>query len=487
MLRRPVYRSLLVVVAVAASLLAFAGPASAGKKPKPAPTTTTSLTAVEPVVTTAVAPTLAVVEVTITTTSDWTKVAFAPGRLAATRVISNPVGVRVTPGPAAINLAGVPKTGATVVVRAVYEERSGTNVTVTTDKGAIGVTSVVIRNLATTPFTVLSTTNALKLVSNVQKTVLTRLAVFGTADARLPKADGRRQVLAFYYPWFSDAAYDNPALTDRPADPTASTYRYTDVVEMVQQAKANGIDGFVVSYSGSKDAVGFDNVVNAAAANAWTATAYLETGLANSTRTAEEPADRSIVKAWVADLLTRASSPAFLRSGGVPVVFAYHSWLLSDADWKAIAAELAAAGTPVNIVGTDTDPQLATPSWGYHRYSVRGTAEAALTTWDQTRAVDVRAAAALDPARRPKLFAATVSPGYDDRLLRGADSPVDARGANGERYDETWRAALASDPDWIVINSWNEWYEGTPVQPGALEGDVALRQTATWSARFKGQ
>jgi hypothetical protein len=292
-------------------------------------------------------------------------------------------------------------------------------------------------------------------------------------------------VLAFYYPWFSSADYDKRSLADRPSAPAASTHEAADVAAMVEQAQANGIDGFIVSWAGRRNGAAFDHVVNAAAARGWSATIYLEVGRANRLGLVDVPADRTVVKAWIADALTRSNSPAFLRSGGVPVIFAYHTWLLPDSQWAAIGAELAAAGTPFRLVGMDTDPTEQTPAWGYHRYGVRGASEAALRAWHQTRAVDVRAEAALDPAVPPKLFAATVSPGYDDRRLRGLLSPVDERGPNGERYDATWRAALSSDPDWVVINSWNEWYEGTSVQPGVKNGDRALRQTASWAAHFK--
>jgi hypothetical protein len=79
--------------------------------------------------------------------------------------------------------------------------------------------------------------------------------------------------------------------------------------------------------------------------------------------------------------------------------------------------------------------------------------------------------------------AAPVSPGYDDtRLGRSFPTFVDRR--NGQRYDETWAAALRSLPDWIIVTSWNEYYEQTHIVPGASTSDRALRQTDAWSAGF---
>jgi hypothetical protein len=61
-----------------------------------------------------------------------------------------------------------------------------------------------------------------------------------------------------------------------------------------------------------------------------------------------------------------------------------------------------------------------------------------------------------------------------------------ARGTNGERYADTWRAAVGSDPEWVLITSWNEWYESTHIAPGVNSGGRALEQTATWTGTFAG-
>jgi hypothetical protein len=37
--------------------------------------------------------------------------------------------------------------------------------------------------------------------------------------------------------------------------------------------------------------------------------------------------------------------------------------------------------------------------------------------------------------------------------------------ALGARYDELWTAALAAGADVVSITSWNEWHEGTQIEP----------------------
>jgi hypothetical protein len=97
--------------------------------------------------------------------------------------------------------------------------------------------------------------------------------------------------------------------------------------------------------------------------------------------------------------------------------------------------------------------------------------------------LDARLLATSDPTG-PHLTVATVSPGYDDTNLRGDLNAVVPRGPAGERYIATWDSAIAAQPDWVLITSWNEWFEGTHIEPSVGNGDLALRQTAEQAARF---
>jgi hypothetical protein len=64
------------------------------------------------------------------------------------------------------------------------------------------------------------------------------------------------------------------------------------------------------------------------------------------------------------------------------------------------------------------------------------------------------------------LCAPSVGPGYDAR--RGSGDPVMKPRRQGKTYDAMWRAALVSGADSITITSFNEWHEGTQIEPAAL-------------------
>jgi len=58
---------------------------------------------------------------------------------------------------------------------------------------------------------------------------------------------------------------------------------------------------------------------------------------------------------------------------------------------------------------------------------------------------------------------------------------------NGATYRATLDGAAASDPDWILITSWNEWWENTHIEPSVNFGDQYLQITREFAARWKQQ
>ena len=78
----------------------------------------------------------------------------------------------------------------------------------------------------------------------------------------------------------------------------------------------------------------------------------------------------------------------------------------------------------------------------------------------------------------------TVVPGYDDRKVRDPGALVGRRG--GATFDEYWDMAEEAMVDWVLITSWNEWHEGTEIEPSLEHVFEALAQTRERAAGFKG-
>lgn len=80
-------------------------------------------------------------------------------------------------------------------------------------------------------------------------------------------------------------------------------------------------------------------------------------------------------------------------------------------------------------------------------------------------------------AKRGKIFVPSVGPGYDDTRIRPWNSKNQRDRENGAYYDRMFGAAVALDPPAISITSFNEWHEGTQIEPAVpkqIEGYTYL-------------
>ncbi|MEM3138535.1 MAG: glycoside hydrolase family 99-like domain-containing protein, partial [Thermofilaceae archaeon] len=81
------------------------------------------------------------------------------------------------------------------------------------------------------------------------------------------------------------------------------------------------------------------------------------------------------------------------------------------------------------------------------------------------------------------LYALTVLPGYDDTVIRKPGFKVPR--SDGATYSYTWNTVLEHDPKWVFICSWNEWHEGTEIEPSFEEGFKYLNLTKQYIDKFK--
>jgi len=86
-----------------------------------------------------------------------------------------------------------------------------------------------------------------------------------------------------------------------------------------------------------------------------------------------------------------------------------------------------------------------------------------------------------------RLWTADVIPGWDESRVQPPRVPpkVFPRN-NGALYTADWQAAVASNPEWIAITSWNEWFEGTQIEPSVAYGNQYLNLTRQFVDQWKG-
>jgi glycoprotein endo-alpha-1,2-mannosidase len=176
---------------------------------------------------------------------------------------------------------------------------------------------------------------------------------------------------------------------------------------------------------------------------------------------------------------------AYLRSLGIRDVYLYRTMDFSAEDWRRV-----------------TTPPMGLRLFG--QTNMVGFAARAGFTGFYTYDIVIYDAAKFDrfcsQARQMGVLCApSVGPGYDATHAT-ADPTVKLRD-DGATYDSMWSAAIRAGADMVTITSYNEWSEGTQIEPAGrggryetyngtygLYGRAAqrayLKRTAYWTSRF---
>lgn len=295
---------------------------------------------------------------------------------------------------------------------------------------------------------------------------------------RIPQ---QKLLLAYYYPWYTLESWSSPFLKDNPLKPYHSSSRDT-ILRHVEQAKVAGIDGFISSWwgPGSETDTNLVKLLEIAMQQEFKVVINFET-LAGEN---EGPLNATELERWLAYALSHYSQhPAILRVEGKPVIVLWATGTVPLESWEAIFTSLRAQGLDAVYLGMGYDLSNLEVFDGVYEYVVFNIPNLERTAQSMGRAVHYFSL--LSESAMPKIWAATVQPGYDDTLIPGREGQVQER-LNGDFYRFTWESALASDPDWIFITTWNEWWEHTYIEPSQLYGDLYVQITSEYASQWKG-
>jgi hypothetical protein len=171
-----------------------------------------------------------------------------------------------------------------------------------------------------------------------------------------------------------------------------------------------------------------------------------------------------------------------MRLDGRPLIVVWASGTVPLEDWQDVFGQLRSDGLDAAYLAMGYEAGFLEVFDGLHEYGVFGIENLAQVY--QTTARQIHNYPILQDEPTPKIWAATVQPGYDDRSIPGREGTLQQR-LNGDFYRSTWDAAIASDPDWIFITSWNEWWENTHIESGELYGDQYLEITREYADRWR--
>lgn len=283
-------------------------------------------------------------------------------------------------------------------------------------------------------------------------------------------ADQPPRVFAFYYAWFDEQTWTPDHVADMPAEQYVSRDPNA-IARQIDQAQGAGIDSFVVSWLGPGNPTDerFKMMLDIAGGKGFSATIDFEANQYGSRQ--------ALIDAltYVRDNLEPHG--AFARVNGKPILFFWRQQVRSVDEWAEIRNAVDPHHDQIWIAeGVNVAYQRVFD--GHHLYSIAWSPDVNYTLNDWSKRV--RRAGA------DKLWVATVMPGYDDTRTTRADKFARQR-EDGNFYRSTWNAAMQSHPDLVVITSFNEWVEGSMIEPSATYGNLYLDLTREYAAQFKAQ
>jgi hypothetical protein len=304
-------------------------------------------------------------------------------------------------------------------------------------------------------------------------------------------------VLANYFPWYDPETWSTGCTSggDLPRD---GVYQSDDpgvIARHIAQAQGAGLDGFAVHWfaAGDRTDSNFAQVLGQSQDGFNSTVTFLYHILPGVDRQGVIDALHHVIDGY-------SGHPRFFRAGGKPVIMFSDLYRVPGAGGSHAAA--------IEIwrqVRNAVDPHHAT--W----WIAEGLEPAYLAVFDGLFVYKIDHAccpnACASASRwagwtrdwegqtgQPKLWVGTVMPGWNDLNtgqahcvdLRVSSEPFARDRAGGAYYARTWEAVLPTQPDFVVLHSFNEWVEGSYVEPSAAFGDLYLQLTAQWIAQFKG-
>ena len=298
----------------------------------------------------------------------------------------------------------------------------------------------------------------------------------------------RPLVLAFFYPWYLHQDWSNDRLLDRPLY-LYSTEFPGEIAQSLGDARDAGLDGVIVSWRGDTDwnerRLRF--VLDEAQKLGLKVSILIETQWATEgPEGTKKPLVADKMRRWLEKAFdAHTLHPAFLRTHGRPVIFVYVADSFSRDDWRAMVQSLERGGRHIFLMADSLDPAFLESFSGAFTYSTASISQSDLERFYSDQALRTESYDLLFGGER-RIDAATVIPGYDDsRLDRETTMVVDR--ANATLYEAQWQAAVAAQPDWILVTSWNEFWENTHIEPSVRYGHRYQRRTRTWSELFRRQ
>jgi len=175
--------------------------------------------------------------------------------------------------------------------------------------------------------------------------------------------------------------------------------------------------------------------------------------------------------------------PKFLKVGSRPVIFVYATESTQRvSNWSVAVQRIRADGYDPFLIADLGGPQAPPIEFlrvfdGFHVYNPLGIYR------DEPENALSRFTTMVSSSRAyGKLSCVTTLPGYNDTQVR--DGVIPLRRQGGSVYQQSWSVAKQANPDWALICTFNEWHEGTEIEPSLENGTYYIDVTRDYVNNF---
>jgi glycoprotein endo-alpha-1,2-mannosidase len=323
-----------------------------------------------------------------------------------------------------------------------------------------------------------------------------------------------RKIFAFYYPWYGNpqgpsrtwfhwgpdigrpvSRYELPTSVHYPLLGIYDSHDPDVIAAHIAMAKDSGIDGFIVSWwgIGTFEDRAFQILLKVAENMNFKATIYYESIDPHRRVTQVE----GVVQELKYIVTKYGSSPAFMKIGDRPVLFLYavEGYGRDAGFWLKVRRELEQEVGTVYLTGDTQNPSFRDVFDGFHRYGSQNPVEMG-RVYDAYKSMSefgLRGSGFEDAVGKimrgetiniqEKVRCFTVHPGYNHTKVGRPELVLDRMG--GSTYTEYWENVLKQDADCVLVTSWNEWHEGTEIEPSREHGFTYLKITKRFAELYK--
>ncbi|XP_045196248.2 glycoprotein endo-alpha-1,2-mannosidase-like [Mercenaria mercenaria] len=182
--------------------------------------------------------------------------------------------------------------------------------------------------------------------------------------------------------------------------------------------------------------------------------------------------------------------PAFYRTSfkgkrNVPLIYIYDSYLVDSKDWATILTsngrgsirntELDCIFIGLLVESAHKEHVLKSGFDGFYTYFAtnRFTYGSTWKTWPHLAQL---------AQSKGLLFIPSVGPGYIDTEVRPWNGANTRKRLDGKYYNEAFASALSVKPSMVSITSFNEWHEGTQIEP-AVSKKIKMRRYEDYGSK----